>query len=73
MFGSSTIKCLFTLAKIQSARKASHHLTFMENCQAVYLNVPKCPGGYPILNGGLKLKTKISAWKYKKIKFTVAS
>ena len=33
----------------------------------------KCPGGHPILHRGLKLNSKISAKKYKKIKLTEAS
>ena len=32
----------------------------------------KCPGGYSILHRGFKLNSKISAGKYKKIKFTGA-
>ena len=32
-------KPIATLAKIQSTREASHHLTFMDNCQTFYLRL----------------------------------
>ena len=32
----------------------------------VYYTLSKSPGGHPILHQGLKLNSKISAWKYKK-------
>ena len=39
---NADISCCYfvTLAKIQSAREASHHLTLMGNCQIFYLYVP---------------------------------
>ena len=39
----------------------------------VYYTLSKSPGGHPILHQGLKLNSKISAGKYKKIKFTGVS